>query len=52
MTGAGAAFPYGMDPLDSNIRIAPSLPPLEELETAMEVLCACLKRAALEKLLK
>ena len=52
MTGAGAAFPYGMDPLDSNIRIAPSLPPLEELETAMEVLCACLKCAALEKLLK
>ena len=52
MTGAGATFPYGIDPQDSNIRIAPSLPPLEELETAMEVLCACLKRAALEKLLK
>ena len=51
MTGAGAAFPYGMDPEDSNIRIAPSLPPVEELEKAMEVFCICLKMAALEKLL-
>lgn len=52
MTGAGAAFPYGNDPDDSNIRIAPSLPPQEELETAMEVLCVCLRLAALEKILK
>ena len=51
MTGAGAAFPYGKDPNDSNIRIAPSLPPVEELEKAMEVFCICLKLAALEKLL-
>lgn len=51
MTGAGAAYPYGVDPADSNIRIAPSLPPVAELETAMEVLCTCLKLAALEKLL-
>ena len=50
MTGAGAAFPYGVDPQDSNIRISPSLPPVEELETAMAVLCVCLKLAALEKL--
>jgi len=51
MTNAGATFPYGMDPNDSNLRIAPSLPPVEELEKAMEVLCVSLKLAALEKLL-
>ena len=50
MTGAGAAFPYGKDPQDSNIRIAPSLPPVEELKEAISVLCVCLKLAALEKL--
>lgn len=50
MTGAGATFPYGRDPEDSNIRIAPSLPPVEELEQAMAVFCVCLKMAALEKL--
>ncbi len=48
MTGAGATFPYGKDPQDSNIRIAPSLPPVEELEQAIAVLCVCLKMAALE----
>ena len=50
MTGAGATFPYGVDPQDSNIRIAPSLPPVEELEKAMEIFCAALKLAALEQL--
>ena len=50
MTGAGATYPYGVDPADSNIRIAPSLPPVEELEQAIAVLCVCLKMAALEKL--
>ena len=50
MTPAGAPFPYGKDPQDSNIRIAPSLPPVEELEQAMAVFCVCLKMAALEKL--
>ncbi len=50
MTSAGATFPYGKDLQDSNIRIAPSLPPVEELEQAMAVFCACLKLAALEKL--
>ena len=49
MTGAGATFPYGKDPQDSNIRIAPSLPPVEELEQAMAVFCTCLKLAALEQ---
>ncbi len=50
MTGAGATFPYGKDPLDTNIRIAPSLPPVEELEAAIAVFCVCLRLAALEKL--
>ena len=52
MTDAGATYPYGIDPNDSNIRIAPSLPPLEELDKAMDVFCTCLKIAALEKLLQ
>jgi DNA-binding transcriptional MocR family regulator len=51
MTNAGATFPYGKDPNDSNIRIAPSLPPVAELEQAMEVFTTSLKLAALEKLL-
>jgi len=49
MTDAGATFPYGIDPNDSNIRIAPSLPPVEELKQAMDVFCTCLKLAALEQ---
>ena len=51
MTSAGATFPYGNDPQDSNIRIAPSLPPVDELKMAMDVFCTCLKLAALEKML-
>ena len=51
LTTAGATFPYGIDPNDSNIRLAPSLPPVSELEQAMEVFCTCVKLAALEKLL-
>ena len=51
LTEAGATYPYGVDPQDSMIRIAPSLPPIEELEKAMQVFCTCLKLAALEKLL-
>ncbi len=51
MTPAGATFPYGNDPQDSNIRIAPTLPPVAELEKAMDVFCTCLKLAAIEKLL-
>ena len=49
MTDAGATYPYGIDPQDSNIRIAPSLPPVAELEQAMDVFCLCLKIAAFEK---
>lgn len=52
MTPAGATYPYGLDPSDSNIRIAPSFPPVEELRQAMAVFCLCLKLAACEKLLK
>lgn len=52
MTGAGATWPLGQDPEDSNIRIAPSLPPIHELESALEVFCTALKLAALEKLTK
>lgn len=51
MTGAGATWPYGRDPFDSNIRIAPTLPPLEELSQAMDVFCCCVKLATVEKLL-
>ena len=49
MTGAGATYPYGKDPHDSNIRIAPSLPAVEELQKAMDVFVLCLKIAALEQ---
>ena len=52
MTGAGATYPYKNDPADSNIRIAPTLPPLEELEAAMDVLVCCVKLAAVEDLLE
>ena len=51
MTEAGATYPYGVDPHDSMIRIAPSLPPIEELEKAMNIFCTCLKLATLEKYL-
>lgn len=50
-TPAGATYPYGNDPQDSNIRLAPSLPPVNELEEAMDVFCTCIKLAALEKML-
>ena len=51
MTGAGATYPYGKDPKDSNIRIAPSFPPIEELEKAAQVFVVCVKLASVEKLL-
>lgn len=51
MTDAGATYPYKNDPANSNLRIAPSFPPLNELEQAMQVLCVCVKLAAAEKLL-
>ena len=52
MTTAGATFPYGRDPHDSNIRIAPTFPTLEELEKATEIFVLCVKLASVEKLLQ
>ena len=52
MTGAGATFPYGKDPHDSNIRIAPSYPSLEDLTTAAEIFVVCVKLASIEKILE
>ena len=51
LTPAGATYPYGKDPRDRNIRIAPTYPPVEELEIAVSLLCLCTKLAAAEKLL-
>ncbi|MDR3345377.1 MAG: aminotransferase class I/II-fold pyridoxal phosphate-dependent enzyme [Oscillospiraceae bacterium] len=50
LTPSGATYPKGIDPQDRNIRIAPTLPPIDELETAAELLCLCVKIAALEKI--
>ena len=49
LTPAGATYPYGVDPSDSNIRLAPSMPPLFEVEAAMEVVADCVLLAAAEK---
>lgn len=49
-TGAGATYPCKKDPKDSNLRIAPTLPPMDELKTAMHIFCCCAKIAYLEKI--
>lgn len=51
LTTIGAPYPYGIDPEDKNIRIAPSYPPVNELLEATRLLCICVKLAAVEKLL-
>ena len=52
LTGAGATWPYGKDPEDRNIRIAPSFPTIDELEKAVEIFILCVKIAGIEKLLE
>lgn len=51
-TAAGSTYPYGKDPKNMNIRIAPSLPPIEELEAAIKVFCVCVKICSLNKILE
>lgn len=52
LTEAGASYPYGIDPRDSHLRIAPTFPSTEDLKSAVEILCLCVKKAALEKAMK
>lgn len=52
LTGAGATFPYGKDPKDSNIRIAPTYPTAEEMAEATDVFVLCVKLVSVEKLLQ
>ena len=52
LTGAGATYPYGNDPEDKNIRIAPTFPSRDELCKAVEILCICVEIAAIEKILE
>ena len=51
MTKAGATWPYGRDPFDTNIRIAPSYPPLEDLKIATELFSLCVKLSSAKKIL-
>ena len=52
LTGAGASYPYKKDPDDSNIRLSPSFPPLDELKQAMELFCISVKLATVTELLR
>ncbi len=52
LTAAGSTFPYGSDPRDSNIRIAPTFPPLDDIRLAMEVLAVCIALVSAQRLLR
>ncbi|HAF26313.1 MAG TPA: aminotransferase [Lachnospiraceae bacterium] len=52
LTGAGATYPYKNDPDDSNIRIAPTFPPIDELAQALDIFTLCVKLVSAEKMLK
>ncbi len=52
LTGAGATYPYHNDPHDANLRIAPTYPPCEELQIAMDLFCVCVQIVSIQKLLK
>ena len=52
LTPAGATFPYGKDPENKNIRIAPSFPVAADVKTAMELVAICIQMVSIEKLLK
>ena len=52
MTGAGSKFPYGKDPKESNIRIAPSYPTVEELKVATKIFVLSVKLVSIDKLLQ
>jgi DNA-binding transcriptional MocR family regulator len=49
LTAAGATFPYKRDPRDRNIRLAPSLPAIEDIRSAMEVVAICIQLVSLDK---
>ena len=51
ITPAGSAYPYGNDPDDSHIRIAPSFPTVEQLDKAIDLFCLCTKISAIEKIM-
>ena len=51
LTPAGATYPYGRDPEDKNIRIAPSYPPLDELKEAAEIFTICVRIVSIDKIL-
>jgi DNA-binding transcriptional MocR family regulator len=50
LTPAGSTYPYKSDPQDRNIRIAPSFPPLEDIQAAMELVAICIQLVSLEKI--
>ena len=52
MTKAGATWPYGRDPYDTNIRIAPSYPPIEDLKIAAGLFALCVKMVSAKKILE